>query len=117
MNPGMPKGKPLKLFRSVHARLAFLKREDERAVLELIRWFSSTTRYAYQRLLEGRDRKELKEKTGTSALSLAPIPLGLEAPQDLSPLKPILHLASLSLGSWKGWKNRLRPALEPLHPR
>jgi IS605 OrfB family transposase len=30
--------------------------------------------------------------------------LGLEAPRDLSPLKPILHLASLAQGSWKGWK-------------
>jgi IS605 OrfB family transposase len=30
--------------------------------------------------------------------------LGLEVPRDLSPLKPILHLASLTHGSWEGWK-------------
>jgi IS605 OrfB family transposase len=30
--------------------------------------------------------------------------LGLEVPRDLSPLKPILNLASLAHGSWKGWK-------------
>jgi hypothetical protein len=30
--------------------------------------------------------------------------LGLEVPRDLSPLKPILHLASPTQGSWKGWK-------------
>jgi IS605 OrfB family transposase len=30
--------------------------------------------------------------------------LGLEVPRDLSPLKPILHLAPLTQGSWKGWK-------------
>jgi IS605 OrfB family transposase len=30
--------------------------------------------------------------------------LGLEVPGDLSPLKPILHLAPLAQGSWEGWK-------------
>jgi hypothetical protein len=30
--------------------------------------------------------------------------LGLEVPRDLSPLKPILNLASLTQGSWEGWK-------------
>jgi IS605 OrfB family transposase len=30
--------------------------------------------------------------------------LGLEVPRDLSPLKPILHLAPLTQGSWEGWK-------------
>jgi IS605 OrfB family transposase len=30
--------------------------------------------------------------------------LGLEVPRDLSLLKPILNLASLTHGSWKGWK-------------
>jgi IS605 OrfB family transposase len=30
--------------------------------------------------------------------------LGLEVPRDLSPLKPILNLASLTHGSWEGWK-------------
>ena len=35
--------------------------------------------------------------------------LGLEVPRDLSPLKPILNLASLTHGSWKGWKVGLGP--------
>jgi hypothetical protein len=35
--------------------------------------------------------------------------LGLEVPRDLSPLKPILHLAPLTQGSWKGWKVGLGP--------
>jgi IS605 OrfB family transposase len=42
--------------------LVFLKKEDERAVLDLMRRFSSATRYAYNRLLEGQDRKELKRE-------------------------------------------------------
>jgi IS605 OrfB family transposase len=60
----MPKGKPPKAFQGVHARLVFLKEEDERAVLDLMRRFSSATRYAYNRLLEGQDRKELKREDG-----------------------------------------------------
>jgi IS605 OrfB family transposase len=60
----MPKGKPPKLFQGVHARLVFLKRGDEQAVLDLMRRFSSGVRFAYQRLLEGRDRKELKREDG-----------------------------------------------------
>jgi hypothetical protein len=35
--------------------------------------------------------------------------LGLEVPRDLSRLKPILHFASLSRGSWEGWKTGLGP--------
>jgi IS605 OrfB family transposase len=64
MNPGMPKGAAPKLYLGVHARLVFLKEEDERAVLDLMRRFSSATRFAYQRLLEGQDRKELKREDG-----------------------------------------------------
>jgi IS605 OrfB family transposase len=64
MNLGMPKGEAPKLFLGVHARLVFLKKEDERAVLDLMRRFSSATRFAYQRLLEGQDRKELKREDG-----------------------------------------------------
>jgi len=62
MNPKMPKGAAPKLFLGVHARLILLKEEDERAVLDLMRRFSSATRFAYNRLLEGRDRKELKRE-------------------------------------------------------
>jgi IS605 OrfB family transposase len=62
MNPGMPRGKTSKVFQGVHARLVFLKKEDERAVLDLMRRFSSATRFAYNRLLEGQDRKELKRE-------------------------------------------------------
>jgi IS605 OrfB family transposase len=64
MNPRMPKTKVPKLFQGVQARLVFLKKEDEQAVLDLMRRFSSATRYAYQRLLEGKDRKELKREDG-----------------------------------------------------
>jgi IS605 OrfB family transposase len=64
MNPRMPKGEAPKLFLGVHARLVFLKEEDEQAVLDLMRRFSSATRFAYQRLLEGKDRKELKREDG-----------------------------------------------------
>ncbi|KOX89420.1 hypothetical protein BVI061214_00581 [Thermus aquaticus] len=62
MRSGMPKAEPSKVFQGVHARLVFLKEEDEQAVLDLMRRFSSAVRFAYQRLLEGRDRKELKRR-------------------------------------------------------
>jgi transposase, IS605 OrfB family, central region len=60
----MPEAKAPKLYLGVHARLVFLKEEDERAVLDLMRRFSSATRFAYNRLLEGQDRKELKRESG-----------------------------------------------------
>jgi IS605 OrfB family transposase len=62
MNPRMPKGAAPKLFLGVHARLVFPDHRDEAAVLDLMRRFSSTTRFAYNRLLEGKDRKELKRE-------------------------------------------------------
>jgi IS605 OrfB family transposase len=62
MNPRMPKAKAPKLFLGAHARLVFLKKEDEQAVLDLMRRFSSAVRFAYRRLLEGQDRKELKRE-------------------------------------------------------
>jgi IS605 OrfB family transposase len=62
MNQRMPKDKLPKVFQGVHARLVFLTKEDERAVLDLMRRFSSATRYAYQRLLEGKTREELKRE-------------------------------------------------------
>jgi IS605 OrfB family transposase len=52
------------LYLGVHARLVFPKKEDEQAVLDLMRRFSSAIRFAYNRLLEGRDRKELKREDG-----------------------------------------------------
>jgi len=64
MKLGMPKAKVQKLYLSIHARLVFLKEEDKQAVLDLMRRFSSATRFAYNRLLEGRDRKELKREDG-----------------------------------------------------
>jgi IS605 OrfB family transposase len=64
VKPGMPEAKAPKLYLGVHARLVFLKEADERAVLDLMRRFSSATRFAYQRLLEGQDRKELKREGG-----------------------------------------------------
>ncbi len=62
MNPGMPKGAAPKLYLGVHARLVFPKKEDERAVLDLMRRFSSAIRFAYRRLLEGKSREELKRE-------------------------------------------------------
>jgi hypothetical protein len=41
MKPGMPEAKAPKLYLGVHARLVFLKKEDEQAVLDLMRRFSS----------------------------------------------------------------------------
>jgi len=64
MKPGMPEAKAPKLYLGAHARLVFLKEGDEQAVLDLMRRFSSATRFAYQRLLEGKDRKELKREDG-----------------------------------------------------
>jgi IS605 OrfB family transposase len=64
MNPRMPKGAAPKLYLGVHARLVFPKKEDEQAVLDLMRRFSGAVRFAYQRLLEGQDRKELKREDG-----------------------------------------------------
>jgi IS605 OrfB family transposase len=62
MNPRMPKGEAPKLYLGVHARLVFPDHRDEASVLDLMRRFSSATRFAYNRLLEGRDRKELKRE-------------------------------------------------------
>ena len=59
----MPKDVAPKLFLGVHARLVFLKEEDERAALDLTRRSSRATRYAYNRLPEGQDRKELKRES------------------------------------------------------
>jgi nucleotidyltransferase substrate binding protein (TIGR01987 family) len=64
MNPRMPKGAAPKLYLGVHARLVFLKKEDEQALLNPMRRFSSATRFAYRRLLEGKTREELKREDG-----------------------------------------------------
>jgi transposase, putative, N-terminal domain len=64
MNSRVSRGKPPRIFQGVHARLLFLDKEDERAVLDLMRRFSSATRFAYQRLLEGKTREELKRENG-----------------------------------------------------
>jgi IS605 OrfB family transposase len=42
--------------------LEFQNTQDRKTVLDLIRRFSSASRYAYQRLLEGEKRKELKKQ-------------------------------------------------------
>ena len=64
MKPGMHEAKAPKLYLGVHARLVFPKKEDEQAVLNLMRRFSSAIRFAYQRLLEGKTREELKRESG-----------------------------------------------------
>jgi predicted transposase len=60
----MPKGAAPKLYLGVRARPVFLKKEDEQAVPDLMRRFSGAVRFAYNRLLEGKDRKELKREDG-----------------------------------------------------
>jgi IS605 OrfB family transposase len=64
MRSGMPKAEPSKIFQGVHARLVFLKKVDEQAVLDLMRRFSGAIRFAYNRLLEGKTREELKRESG-----------------------------------------------------
>ena len=51
-------------YQGVQARLVFPEREDEKAVLDLTRRFSAAKRFAYNRLLEGRTREELKRRDG-----------------------------------------------------
>jgi predicted transposase len=41
--------------------LEFQNKQDEEVVLDLMRRFSSAMRYAYQKLLEGEKRKDLKK--------------------------------------------------------
>jgi IS605 OrfB family transposase len=64
INSGMPRQRPSKIFQGVHARLVFPDKGNERAVLDLMRRFSSAIRFAYQRLLEGKTREELKRESG-----------------------------------------------------
>ena len=64
MNPRMPKGAAPKLYLGVHARLVFPDPKDKEAVLDLMRRFSGAVRFAYNRLLEGKTREELKRESG-----------------------------------------------------
>ena len=52
------------IYYGVSARLIFQSKEDEKAVLDLMRRFSSAMRYAYNRLLEGVSAKDLERKGG-----------------------------------------------------
>ncbi|MBM7583287.1 IS605 OrfB family transposase [Caldicoprobacter guelmensis] len=47
---------------TIQAKLAFSSKEDEQAVLDLMRRWSSCVRFAYKRLLEGKSRNELKRE-------------------------------------------------------
>ncbi len=62
----MPKGKDknASAFRGVQAKLHLPSQEDRKALLDLMRRFSSAMRFAYQRLLEGHSREELKREDG-----------------------------------------------------
>ncbi len=57
---GMRKGE----FRGVQALLVFPSQEDQKSTLDLMRRFSAALRYAYNRLLEGKPREELKRQDG-----------------------------------------------------
>jgi len=54
--------KRAKAFTGVHALLLFPSGEDHKATLDLMRRFSAGVRYAYNRLLEGQPREELKRQ-------------------------------------------------------
>ncbi len=56
--------KETKAFTGVHALLVFPFEEDRRSTLDLTRRFSAALRYAYNRLLEGQTREELKRQEG-----------------------------------------------------
>ncbi|BCZ91262.1 transposase [Thermus thermophilus] len=56
------KRKKEKAFTGVHALLVFPSGEDHKATLDLMRRFSAALRYAYNRLLEGQPREELKRQ-------------------------------------------------------
>ena len=53
-----------KAFTGVQALLLFPSEEDRKATLDLMRRFSAAVRYAYNRLLEGQTREELKRADG-----------------------------------------------------
>ena len=57
------KKKSEKNFITVECLLAFDKEEDKRRVLNLMRKFSAMVRFAYKRLMDGAERKELKKTT------------------------------------------------------
>jgi predicted transposase len=46
---------------TLHCKITFENEKDKKEVLELMRKFSSCYRYAYNRLLEGQKRKDLKK--------------------------------------------------------
>ncbi|SDF49227.1 transposase, putative, N-terminal domain-containing protein, partial [Thermus arciformis] len=56
--------KKAKAFTGVQALLVFPSEEDRKATLDLMRRFSAAVRYAYNRLLEGQTREELKRADG-----------------------------------------------------
>ncbi|MCG0276318.1 MAG: IS200/IS605 family accessory protein TnpB-related protein [Thermosediminibacteraceae bacterium] len=47
---------------TIQAKLGFQSKEEEQAVADLMRRWSSCVRFAYNRLLEGKSRKELKRE-------------------------------------------------------
>lgn len=48
--------------RTIQAKLVFDRNEDKRKVLDLMRRWSACMRYAYNRLLEGHEKNELKKQ-------------------------------------------------------
>ncbi len=58
------RGKRKGEFRGVQALLVFPSQEDQKSTLDLTRRFSAALRYAYNRLLEGQTREELKRQDG-----------------------------------------------------
>jgi len=80
----MPKGEAQKLFLGTRAHLVFLKKEEERAVLDLMRKFSNAARFAYSH------PKALRAPGGT---------------EHLGRFLPGERLGR-SLGCWSAWPGR-----------
>jgi hypothetical protein len=75
MQSGMPKAEPSKVFQGAHARLVFLKKEDEQAVLDLMRRFSSAVHASPTTASwKGKIGKNSSGKTAPSAPSSASTP-------------------------------------------
>jgi len=47
---------------TLQCQLEFQNTQDKKIVLDLMRKFSSAMRYAYQRLLENKERKDIKKQ-------------------------------------------------------
>ncbi len=59
----MPKSANPKPYIGIHAHPVFPKKEDGQTVPDLVRRFSGAARFAYNRIPEGQDGRELKRES------------------------------------------------------